>query len=242
MQKPLINLILLPGMDGTGELFAPFIHALQDYQKDVTINTIVVRYPPNEPLNYEQLTQLASTYIPKNQPYILLGESFSGPIAIALAAIVASANQHLKGLILSSTFARNPRPNLSKLNFMLPTLSINAITIPLAKPFLMANFIDEKVKKLLYQAVPKVSPKVMRARLDAVIGLDYTQSLKQINVPILYLQSTNDYLVPASAGKYILKEAKNVELIKLNAPHLLLQIAPHASAEKVKSFIAKLTH
>jgi pimeloyl-ACP methyl ester carboxylesterase len=235
-----ISLILLPGMDGTGDLFAPFIQALQ---ANANIKTVVVRYPPNTVLSYAELTRLASAHIPPNQPYVLLGESFSGPIAIALAA---KSSQYLKGLILSCTFARNPRAHLSKLlfkrlGFMLPTLPINAVTMPVANTFLMANYTDETIAKMLFSAIQKVSPNVMRARLDAVIGVDYTSYLQKINVPILYLQGKSDYLVPNSAGKYIVEQAKNAELIALNAPHLLLQIAADEAAEKVQSFIAKIT-
>jgi pimeloyl-[acyl-carrier protein] methyl ester esterase len=124
---------------------------------------------------------------------------------------------------------------------MLPTLPINAVTMPVANKFLMANYTDETIAKMLFSAIQKVSPNVMRARLDAVIGVDYTSYLQKINVPILYLQGKSDYLVPNSAGKYIVEQAKNAELIALNAPHLLLQIAADEAAEKVQSFIAKIT-
>ena len=231
-----ISLILLPGMDGTGELFTPFIQALQANAKYVNIKTVVVSYPPNEILNYAQLTKLASAHILKNQPYILLGESFSGPIAIALAT---EAGSQLKGLILTSTFSRNPRPQLSKLSFMLPTLPINALTIPIVNKFLMANFSNENVAKLLLSSIQKVSPTVLRARLDAVISVDYTEKLRNINVPILVLQGKSDYLVPSAAGKYIAEQAKNVELIALDTPHLLLQIAPNEAAVTALAFIEK---
>ena len=240
---PEITLILLPGMDGTGELFAPFVQALQVNSRYKNIKTIVVSYPPNEALNYAQLTKLASAYIPPNKPYILLGESFSGPIAIALAA---KADSHLKGIILSCSFARNPKSSLSRLlpvlNFMLPTMPtmpINKLTMPVVKHFLMANVNNEMVVKILFVATQKVLPTVMRARLIAVINVDYTENLAKINVPILYLQAKNDCLVPASAGKYIAENAKNVELVTLNAPHLLLQIVPNEAAKKIQTFIEK---
>jgi pimeloyl-ACP methyl ester carboxylesterase len=235
MQAAQINLILLPGMDGTGDLFAPFIAALNEKTSSVKINIITVSYPLNEVLSYPQLIKLASTHIPLDQPYILLGESFSGPVAIALAS---QGGNQLKGLILCCTFARNPRPQLSRVSFMLPTLPMNALTMPIANRFLMANFMNDGVKKMLFSAQQKVSPRVMRARLGAVIGVDYTEKLNSVKVPILYLQAINDYLVPPSAAKYIVAQANNVKLVELNAPHMLLQIAPSEAAECVKTFMA----
>jgi len=227
-----LMLVLLPGMDGTGELFENLLTELPP-----EIKTVVVRYPTASVLNYEELTVLADLQIPKNTPYVLLGESFSGPVAIALAA---SANLHLKGVILSCTFAINPRPLLSKWSFLVPPIAINEKLLRIISKLLMSNFRDENVFKQLEMVMPKVSPETMRARLDAVIGVNYLAELAKINVPILYLKGKQDQLVPSSASKTILKFAKTVTIVELNAPHLLLQIAAKEAAEKIQFFLGKL--
>lgn len=53
-------LVLLPGMDGTGELFAPLIEALRP---DVT--AVVVRYP-DLPLDYAAHTAFALERLPRD--------------------------------------------------------------------------------------------------------------------------------------------------------------------------------
>jgi pimeloyl-ACP methyl ester carboxylesterase len=78
-------------MDGTGELFGPFIDALGG-EFDVQ----VVRYPAGHCGGYEGLEEIARAAIPLDQPYILLGESFSGPVAISIAA---SSPGKLRGLV-----------------------------------------------------------------------------------------------------------------------------------------------
>ena len=93
-------------MDGTGYLFEPFIAALgSEFQ------IVRVAYPNADALGYSELEAIARAALPAG-PYVLLGESFSGPIAISLAA---SAPDQLKGLVLCCTFARNPRPFFSGL-------------------------------------------------------------------------------------------------------------------------------
>ena len=89
-------------MDGTGELFADFIAALHD-----AVVPLVVSYPKGQVLDYEALTEFARASIPFDRPFVLLGESFSGPVAIALAAFRPPG---LRGLILCCSFARNPVP------------------------------------------------------------------------------------------------------------------------------------
>lgn len=76
-----VSLILLPGMDGTGQLFEPFISALAG-----EFEVKVVTYPASQPLGYTELEAVARKAIPKEGPYVILGESFSGPIAVSLGA------------------------------------------------------------------------------------------------------------------------------------------------------------
>lgn len=232
-----VTLILLPGMDGTGELFESFIATLNPQ-----IKTVVIRYPKTGCLSYEALTVLANAQIknaqiPKDAPYIILGESFSGPIAIALAV---NATEQLKGLILSCTFASNPRPMLSKFSFFLPEIPINKFWLNITSKFLMNGFSNEKVYQLLQKTLPTVSPITMRSRLEAVINVDYSAKLTNIKTPILYLRGRRDHLVPASASELIFKLAKNVTLIELDSPHLLLQVTPEEAAVSVQAFIEKV--
>ena len=64
-------LVLLPGMDGTGELFAPLVQALNP-----AVSTIVVRYP-DESLDYPEHERVAVAALPTDRSYVVLGESFS---------------------------------------------------------------------------------------------------------------------------------------------------------------------
>lgn len=228
-----ITLVLLPGMDGTGKLFDPLLRQLPSH-----IKPAVIRYPTTDKLSYQALTELAREQVPRKQPYLLLGESFSGPIAISLAA---SAGAQLKGVILSCTFARNPRQFLSKFGVLVPSLPIHAWSMPLLNQLLMGSFKDSDISNQLFEAVSQVPPEVMRYRLDEVMRVDETQALKNISKPILYLQGKEDYLVPASAALTIMQLAKQAEMIALDAPHLLLQVAAKEAARHILQFAQKVS-
>jgi hypothetical protein len=64
MTRPAITLVLLPGMDGTGELFADFVTAVGD-----AAVPLVVRYPGHQPLDYEGITAFAGALLPQDRPY-----------------------------------------------------------------------------------------------------------------------------------------------------------------------------
>jgi len=98
------RLVLLPGMDGTGELFGAFADT-------VRADTQVVRYPSTQALDYAELEQFVLSKLPRQEPFVLLGESFSGPVALSIAA---SRPALLRGIGSVSTSSRNciplPRP------------------------------------------------------------------------------------------------------------------------------------
>jgi hypothetical protein len=74
---PLPALVLLPGLDGTGTLFSEFVRTLGS-----SVDTRIVAYPLAQPLGYDELETLVLAELPRNQPFVLLGESFSGPAAV----------------------------------------------------------------------------------------------------------------------------------------------------------------
>lgn len=76
------TLLLLSGFDGTGLLFEPLLRILPK-----KYNPVVVAYPPHIPLSYEESASFAAQHIPRDAPScIVLGESYSGPVALQLAA------------------------------------------------------------------------------------------------------------------------------------------------------------
>ncbi|HYM35931.1 MAG TPA: alpha/beta fold hydrolase, partial [Steroidobacteraceae bacterium] len=99
-----MKLVLLPGLDGTGVLFRPLLAALPS-----SIEPIVVSYPTHQPLSYDQLLPLVSKSLPAVEPYILLGESFGGPLSLRIATM---RPKNLRGLILCGSFVTCPFANV----------------------------------------------------------------------------------------------------------------------------------
>jgi pimeloyl-ACP methyl ester carboxylesterase len=92
--KPMI--VLLPGMDGTGDLLAPITAVLAG-----DAESIIIRYP-HEPLDYSAHEAIARASLSLERPYVFLGESFSGPMAISVAA---SHPANLAGFVLCASLS-----------------------------------------------------------------------------------------------------------------------------------------
>ena len=71
------------------------------------LNVSIVRYPPDPTLGYAGYTELVRNEIGKRKVF-LLGESFSGPVAVLVAT---QLGEQIKGIVLAATFVKNPWPS-----------------------------------------------------------------------------------------------------------------------------------
>ncbi len=228
-RKP--RLVLLPGLDGTGCLLRGFHDAL-----DPTVSTVIVPYPRNRDLDYGGLEGIARSFLPRTKPFALLAESFSGPIAISIAA---SHPTGLRGLILTCSFARNPRPSLAPLRPLARYLPIHAMpTVLLVWPTL-GRFATPALRSGLADALSRVSPSVIRRRLRAVLEVDVSVLLARVDVPVLYLRASEDQLVPRSASEE-LSAMPRIRFAEVEGPHFLLQAMPSAAAAHVQAFLREI--
>lgn len=93
-----MKILLLPGLDGTGELFGQFCKLLPS-----TLTSSVCSLPTDGEQDPNSLAQkLAGTYL-LNEDVVLIAESFSGPVAHEL---VWHYGDKIKGVVfVSSWFA-----------------------------------------------------------------------------------------------------------------------------------------
>ncbi len=223
---------MLPGMDGTGDLFAPVIARLGE-----AVNCVVVRYP-DKPLDYEALIAHARSALPASGDFFLLGESFSGPIAIALAA---EAPARMQGLILSATFVRNPLPWTGPLARLVEVLPVSGAPAALMTSLILGKFSTGQLRAQIAASLAQMSPSTIRSRLRAIASVDASDKLAAVGMPILYLRAEHDLLVPPSAGRLLKRLKPAAQVLSFEAPHFLLQVAVDDAASAIRDFLTKLT-
>jgi pimeloyl-ACP methyl ester carboxylesterase len=223
---------LLPGLDGTGILFRRFIQAI-----GARVDTQIVAYPTDQPMNYGELEARVRQALPKDRPYVVLGESFSGPIAIRLGADPPAG---LTGLILCVTFAKNPYPLFGWSGALVRTFPVHALPDWVRAPFLWGAAATERAQLESELATAVVGHKVLRHRVASVLGVDDTISLGNIRMPTLVLQASHDRVVPRTATEHIMRTLPTAELVQIHGPHMLLQIRAAECARAVERFMQKL--
>ena len=221
-------IVLLPGMDGTGALLADLAAAL-----GMEFEVVVVSYPSDGALDYVALERVARAQLPSNQPFVIVAESFSGPIAISIAA---SNVVGLAGLVLCCTFAQCPRPTLRGLRVLIPMIRTSRVPAFALRGLLLGRWSSEPLQRAISAALAKVSAAVVRARLRSIVSVDVLAKLRQIAVPLLCVRATRDRLVPLSAANLIMRNARVARLVQLEGPHCLLQVAASSVAPAVLEF------
>jgi pimeloyl-[acyl-carrier protein] methyl ester esterase len=226
-----ITLVLLPGLDGTGKLFAPLLPELPR-----SLNVITAAYPSERFLPYPELVSWLGELVPRDGPFAILGESYGSTLAVKFAA---THPPNLTGVILCAGFISNPARKWGPLPRLLARPLFFRFRPPdfLREYFILGVGAPEGLKLALRNTVRSLNTDAFARRARAAIDCDAREEIRQVKVPLLYLQAAEDRLV----GRECLDEIKRLHpetiSISIHAPHLLLQCEPRAAAEAITQFL-----
>jgi pimeloyl-ACP methyl ester carboxylesterase len=225
------HLVLLPGLDGTGQLFADFLAALPP-----TLAATVVAYPTKKFLPYSELLQLVTVSVPKTEPFVILAESFSTPIALKYAATNPS---NLAAVIICAGFVLKPNAIWSRLVKAIATPWFFRLRPPrfVLEYFLIGESAPQDLIHTFRQTLQLVCPEVLSGRVGEVLQCDARSDLSRTRVPIMYVRASHDKLLSASCHREILRIRPDIFFATVDAPHLLLQREPQKVAKLVAAFI-----
>jgi pimeloyl-ACP methyl ester carboxylesterase len=222
------RLVLLPGLDGTGRLFEPFVDAVGS-QAPIT----VVDYASPEVARYADCRGVAERRLPHDEPFILVGESFSGPVAISIASTHPPG---LRGLVLVGSFVSSPSPSLKYLSTFIPVVPTHSGPDWLRAFLLLGRSDTPALRRSVRDAMAKVTSRAVRTRLREIARVNVASELSAVRVPVLYLRATDDRLVPRSCGEEVVRLSRLATITEVTAPHLLLQCAPVECARLIADF------
>jgi pimeloyl-[acyl-carrier protein] methyl ester esterase len=223
--------ILLPGLDGSGRLFAPLLAAAPR-----AFEATPVSFPPDEPLGYDALAELVRPRLPRGR-FVLVAESFSGPLAVRLAA---ERPRGLAALILAATFLHHPLdPILHPVRSLVGARLFGApMPAPVIRHFMAGPDAPDAVVAEVQHAVAAVRAEVLAHRAAEALRVDAREALASVAVPILFLAPTRDRLIRRDAHEDVVALRPDAEVALLEAPHMVLQRCPHASLARMEEFLA----
>lgn len=234
MDEGRLTLLLLPGMDGTGELFADFVTLLPSW-----IDPRTVSYPRDQSLSYDQLLPILKSALPSDEPFVILAESFSTPLAVKLAA---ETPKGLRALVLCAGFVSPPRRDaLRRVALVLaPVLFSFGLPKSVCRHFLVGDTAPTGLVDKVRSTVSKVSGRVLAHRLRSVLSYNGERELRGVSVPLLYISGLEDRMVRSSSYKEIQRAKPDALLASIEAPHLILQAKPHEAVDAVVWFLRQV--
>ena len=222
------HFVLLPGLDGTGELFAPLLDALGE-----NVTTSVVRYGAE--LTFDEYVESAGKALPEQ--CVLIAESFSGPVALAVAARHPGK---IRCLVLCATFAVSPfRALLGGVRFVPARLFRPNLLLPAIVNHFCFSGDSISLRPSPVAVVSTVPPAIMRARLACLGAIDVRPMLPRVNTRVLYLRASNDRVVSSRLSRELTLQLPNVTVTEIDGPHLLLQTRPRECASAINEFITR---
>ena len=234
MVEERLTLLLLPGMDGTGELFAAFVSLLPGW-----IEPQVVSYPADRRLSYDQLLPILKSAVPADKPYVILAESFSAPLAVKFTA---ENPKGLRALVLCAGFILPPRRDLLAhiATAIAPGLFSFGMPRSVCRQFLVGQTAPAALVNAVRAVVFKVPGGVLAHRLRSVLCCNAERDLRSVTIPLFYISGSDDRLVCSSSFREIQQTKSDASIATIEAPHLILQAEPRAAVDVVLPFLRKV--
>ncbi|MEW6284471.1 MAG: alpha/beta hydrolase, partial [Candidatus Eremiobacterota bacterium] len=167
---------------------------------------------------------------------VLVAESFSGPLAVTLAARYPA---RVAGLVLCASFVSSPLPGwLAWLNH--PLWFRWQPPAWLAARALAMSDCDPAVVDLLLRTAGGVPAPVLSQRVGQVLRTDVRRELLEgAPVPLLYLRARRDRLVGSRSWLEIARLRPDARCVEVDASHFLLQHRPDECIRAIVDFLCR---
>ena len=205
--------VLLPGLDGTARLFDRFLAAAPAH---CVVTPVAL---PAEPLNYEELAIRVADMLRDFERVVLIAESFSGPLAIALAT-----QRPVNAIVFSNSFVSAPRLRVLR-KVVTPAMFQISPPAILLRRYMVGPAAEDALVRELSETITAVAPSLLASRLRTVLDTDMSAAFANCSVPVLYLRGTGDRLVSESSFRHM-ESLRPMSVARVPGPHLLLHANP----------------
>ncbi len=187
-------------------------------------------------MGYDEHFEFILQQIADIESMIVLGESFSGPLAVRLADRLPD---RVRAMVLSVTFIECPIARV-----LARYLAVQARWVPTSSVqvrWLLSGWnapreLVDRVKSAI-RANPRAT---LARRIRAAAELDDSQILARTKTPLLYLQADHDALVRKHCLRRILELRPDAVVKIFQTSHLLLQTQPRQAWDAIEAFLESI--
>ncbi|WP_438705186.1 alpha/beta fold hydrolase [Tabrizicola sp.] len=192
----------------------------------------IIRYPDNL-FRYEDVALWLEPQLGAGE-YVIIAESFSGPLAVMMASAKPAG---LKALVLVASFARSPRrvpAFASAVLYLLPLRSV--LLIRLTRWLLVGKWGTTDFPEEFSRIIRSVPRRTLVGRLREVLRVNVVGALQPLAMTGQFIVASRDFLVPASRAEDFREAGWNVEAVE--GPHFLNFTRPQEVASLIERFLA----
>lgn len=208
------DVVLLPGLHGSTVLYDAFVALAPPWARCLPV--------PLPTLGDQSIPGLAATLeaeVRHLEGFVLVGESYSGPIA---ARVAARLGPKVTLLVLC-----NP---LVELSAGLPAgLAASAASwrgMPAWSAAAVLSDGDRTLGRAALEGIRALPRGILEARLAAAFAATSDELAPLLAPPLLVVLGTRDRLVSPEWMRALLKDVPRATVVELDAPHLVVQSRP----------------
>jgi len=233
MNDAAVNLVLLPGMHGSARLFPPLIDAFPE-----TWTHRVIEMPLDALHTHDEWAAIIREQLPREEPFTIIAESFSGPTAVKIAA---DPPLNLQAIVLAGTFLSNPAAPIPAwlVRLLKPTLLLRPPK-SLIRRYLLGRDSSPELISAVNQTVEEIPTATIAHRIITCCEVDVRETYQRLKIPVLALNALQERLISRSCAQEFRSLRPDAKVIDLEAPHLLLESAPREAVSAIAEFLATL--
>jgi pimeloyl-ACP methyl ester carboxylesterase len=208
------DVVLLPGLHGSRALFSSFVALAPAWAscRPLALPTV----------GGQSFDGIAESLLPELRPlegFVLLGESFSGPIAARLAARLG---QKVALLVLC-----NP---VVEMSVRVPEGFLASIAASSLMPAWCASMAlsgrDTSIARAALDEVRALPKGILAQRLSAVYSATEDALASHLAPPLLTILGASDNLVSVSRSRAFFSRVAQSTVVEIEGPHLIVQARP----------------
>jgi pimeloyl-[acyl-carrier protein] methyl ester esterase len=209
-----VDVVLLPGLHGSRALFSSFVALAPAWA-----TCLPLALPTVGGQTFDEISDVIFPELKSLEGFVLLGESFSGPIAARLSARLG---QKVALLVLC-----NP---VVEMSVRVPEGILASIAASAWMPAWGASMAlsggDMSIARAALDEVRALPKGILAQRLSAVYSATEEELASNLSSPLLTILGTNDNLVSLSRSRAFFSRIKESTIAEIEGPHLIVQTRP----------------
>ena len=208
------DVVLLPGLHGSVALFESFVALAPPWAR-----CRPVALPSDGAQTFSSLAERLAPALQSLEGFVLVAESFSGPIASRLTRILGTK---VCLLVLCNPLTVAPVRLPARLS---ARLMRSAFCPAWAVSLAMAGS-DSELGQHILREVRNLPASALEQRLNAAFAAVGQDIAEHVSAPLLAILGTGDRLIPPFLSRPVLSAVPYSTLVELKAPHLVVQAKP----------------